>query len=398
MFSPANQTPLSLTIDGFEPDFQVLAFTGEEAINRPYFFNLELVGEEAGLDLQRLFDTEAFLAFGTQGEGIHGRVYHIAQRGKGRYNLALVPHLSYLRHRLNRRVYQQYSVPDIVALILEEHGILGGAYRFHLRATYPKRECCTQYDETDLHFIQRLCEEEGIHFHFQHSPQGHVLVFGDELAAFPRGAQVTAKRQGNDRLTKAQRGQPYHPGLAAFDRPALEHGHETYLHTEGRGDQTWLASGQVVPISGTLGQERNDLWLLTWVIHEGKQPQVLRDKTALGSTGSLDDFDQGYRNRFTALPWDRPYRPPVAHRKPLVPSTQTAVVIAVEGEEARPARVKVKFPWDREGRFDDKSSCWLDASHWQCEAILLGPGTEVMVTFIDSDPCRPWISACPCCG
>jgi type VI secretion system secreted protein VgrG len=33
-----------------------------------------------------------------------------------------------------------------------------------------------QYDESDLHFIQRLCEEEGIHFHFQHSASGHKLA------------------------------------------------------------------------------------------------------------------------------------------------------------------------------------------------------------------------------
>ena len=51
---------------------------------------------------------------------------------------------------------------------------------------YPERVYCTQYDESDLRFIQRLCEEEGISFHFQHSEDGHTVVFGDDASVFPR--------------------------------------------------------------------------------------------------------------------------------------------------------------------------------------------------------------------
>ncbi|RFQ09732.1 type VI secretion system tip protein VgrG, partial [Pseudomonas sp. ATCC 13867] len=84
-------------------------------------------------------------------------------------------------HRFNQRIFQQLSVPQIIGKVLEEHGILADAYRFQLGPTvYPKRDYCTQYDESDLHFIQRLCEEEGIHYHFEHSAQQHLLVFGDD--------------------------------------------------------------------------------------------------------------------------------------------------------------------------------------------------------------------------
>ncbi|CAI8906404.1 MULTISPECIES: type VI secretion system tip protein TssI/VgrG [Pseudomonas] len=382
MFSPAHQTHFSLTIDGFEHDFQVLAFSGEEAISRPYFFNVELVSERSDLDLESLFDLEAFLTFDAQGNGIHGRVYHIAQRGNGqrltRYSLALVPHLSYLRHRINQRIYQQFSVPKIVALILEEHGILGDAYRFHLGSTYPERDYCIQYDETDLHFVQRLCEEEGIHFHFQHSAQGHVLVFGDDQAAFPRIGQPTANLR------------------------AMQRRHAVYRQAEGQSDQTRLASGHVLEISGQPRQAWNALWLLTQVIHEGKQPQVLSEHVASGHTDNQDDFHQGYRNRFMVLPWDVLYRPPLTHMKPQVPSNQTAVVIAVEDEETpsdrRLGRVKVKFPWGSEDRFDDKNSCWLSgAANWSCEITPPRTGMEVMVTFLESDPDQPLISGCLCC-
>ena len=175
MFSPAQKTHLNLTIEGVEHDFQVLGYTGEAVANRPFFFNVELASEWPDLDLERFLDLEAFFSFDMNGNGIHGRIYHIAPMRQApcsaRYRLTLVPHLSYLRHRINQRIFQQFSVPRIVALILEEHGIVGDAYRFELSASYPERDYCTQYGETDLHFVQRLCEEEGIRFHFQHSAQ-----------------------------------------------------------------------------------------------------------------------------------------------------------------------------------------------------------------------------------
>ncbi|MFJ7141472.1 type VI secretion system tip protein TssI/VgrG [Pseudomonas protegens] len=394
MFSPANQTHFSLTIDGFEHDFQVRAFTGEEAISKPYFFNVECVSERPDLDLQSLFDREAFLAFDMKGNGVHGRIYHMAQgsnaQGLKHYNLALVPHLSYLRHRINQRIYQQFSVPSIVALILEEHGILGDAYRFELASTYPERDCCTQYDETDLHFIQRLCEEEGIHFHFQHSAQGHVLVFGDNRAAFPPIGQATAfapesARPANELATRHHK----QASLRAMEHRAVA----------GQGEQSGLLSGHVLETSGQSGE----LWLLTQVIHEGKQPQVSGERVANGNTDSQDQLRQGYRNRFTALALDLCYRPPLAHEKPLAPGNQTALVIALEDQansrDRRVGRVKVKFPWDREGRFDDKSSCWLaGTANWHCEVTPLRPGVEVKVAFLENDPDQPLISGCLCCG
>lgn len=63
MFNPANQTHFSLTLDGLRHDLQVLAFNGHEGISRPYRFELELVGERAGLDLETFLHRPAFLAF-----------------------------------------------------------------------------------------------------------------------------------------------------------------------------------------------------------------------------------------------------------------------------------------------------------------------------------------------
>lgn len=62
-----------------------------------------------------------------------------------------------------------------------------GSYRFELsNGHYPVRPFCIQYEESDLALLQRLCEEEGIHYHFEHQRHGHVLVLADDSLSFPK--------------------------------------------------------------------------------------------------------------------------------------------------------------------------------------------------------------------
>ncbi|WP_150689012.1 type VI secretion system tip protein TssI/VgrG, partial [Pseudomonas fluorescens] len=146
----------------------------------------------------------------------------------------------------------------------------------------------------------------------------------------------------------------------------------------------------------------NDLWLLTEVLHEGKQPQVLEESVTSDTTALKDDFHQGYRNRFQATPWDVPNRPPLRHPKPRILGSQSAVVTGPKGEEIhcdQYGRVKVQFHWDREGQADDKTSCWLRVSSAWAGAQYGGIaipriGMEVLVTFLEGDPDQPLISGC----
>ncbi|WP_122558037.1 type VI secretion system tip protein VgrG, partial [Pseudomonas viridiflava] len=167
MFAPANQTHFSLTVEGFTSVFQVLALTGKEAISQPFAFEVELVSEQPSLDLETLLHKPAFLQLSPDGSGIHGQIYRAAQGDSGkrltRYAVTLRPQLAYLAHRINQRIFQNLSAPKIIGQVLEEHGIQSNAYQFKVGATYPERIYCVQYDESDLHFVQRLCEEEGIH-------------------------------------------------------------------------------------------------------------------------------------------------------------------------------------------------------------------------------------------
>ena len=183
-----SQSRFSLSIEGFGADFQVVSFSGNEGISTPYRFDVVLVSERADLDIERLLHQPAFLAFSEGGTGVHGHITEIAQGDSGKrlthYTLALVPQLDVLRHRTNLRIFQHQTVEQIIGVILEEHGIFSDRYRFILETQYTARDYCVQYQESDLHFIQRLCEEEGIHYHFQHTPNSHHLWFGDGQSIF----------------------------------------------------------------------------------------------------------------------------------------------------------------------------------------------------------------------
>jgi len=453
MFNAANKTHFTLSLEGVEHDFKVLEFRGREAISQPYRFDLELVSERPDLDLESLLHRPAFLAFAPDGSGVHGLVHQAAQGESGkrltRYRLTLVPQLAYLAHRTNQRVFQHLTVPQIIAQVLEEHGIQADAYRFGLGpVVYPPREYCVQYDETDLHFIQRLCEEEGIHYHFQHGASAHVLVFGDDQTVFPRLAatayqqdsglvadQPVIKRFGlrletrtsrvtrrdydfeKPRLTmEAAFHSDFQPDLEDYDYPgrftertrgkhlsqrALERHRHDYELAEGESDQPRLASGHFLPLTEHPRSDWNQLWLLTEVLHEGKQPQVL-EESVTSHVDSGDGFVQGYRNHFSATPWAIPFRPALCHPKPKVLGSQTAVVTGPAGEEIHCdeyGRVKVQFHWDRHGQADDKTSCWLRvSSSWAGDRYggiaIPRVGMEVLVTFLEGDPDQPLVTGC----
>lgn len=126
------------------------------------------------------------------------------------------------------------------------------------------------------------------------------------------------------------------------------------------------------------------------------------EESVTSDTDKADGFTQGYRNHFTATPWDVAFRPALNHPKPKVLGQQTAVVTGPEGEEIHcdeQGRIKVQFHWDREGEADDKTSCWLRvASSWAGNnwgsLVIPRIGMEVLVSFLEGDPDQPLVSGC----
>lgn len=450
MSRPANTAHFTLHIPTVHNDFKVLAFDGTEAVSSLYGIHVELVSENHDFDLESLLGQPAFLQFGLEDEGIHGRIEEVVMGETGkrltRYHLTLVPWLHYLQFSHHQRIFQNLTVPQIIAQVLERHGIQTDAFAFHVSAA-PPREYCTQYAESDFELIQRLCAEDGIAWHHQHSLEGHLLVFTDDQTYFPklgetpyqqdcgmvtehpvvsgfsmrfstRTSTVTRRDYDMQRpslLLQSSFTAEFSPELEDYRYPlkhdnekrgkqlarqALERHRFDYQIAEGRSDQPCLRSGHFFNLTGHPRKTCNDLWLLLSVTHTGRQPQAL-EEALTGDVKPEDGFTQGYRNSFRAIPWDMFYRPPMCSRKTLL-VTQTARVTGPAGEEIycdEFGRVKVEFHWDRAELDSERSSCWLRvASNWAGEGFgsvtIPRVGMEVVVTYLEGDPDQPLITGC----
>ncbi len=127
--------------------------------------------------------------------------------------------------------------------------------------------------------------------------------------------------------------------------------------------------------------------------------------TSVTHLASQSDFRSGqgglfqYQNSFTAIPLGLPYRPPRDTPKPFVQGPHTAVVVGPAGSEIftdKFGRVKVQFHWDREGKSDASSSCWVRVAQlWAGKrwgsSFWPRIGQEVIVAFQEGDPDQPII-------
>jgi type VI secretion system secreted protein VgrG len=401
MLDPVTEPFFRLDIPNLSHRLNVLSFTGTEAINQPFAFELEVVSESSDLNLQSLMYRSAWLSFVDTKTGINGQIHGADQSRRGphlgHYRLSLGPRLACLAGRSNLRIFQGLSAPQIIARVLKEHGIRADAHRFELNGTYRERMYCAQHHESDLQFVQRLCEEEGIYYHFQHSRRCHMLVFGDSQGGFRRAPTCpfqTEPAQIKSRQSVSERHAVTHFSVSAADggqdsRRALE-------QAEGESTSPYLGAGLLLPLSGHPQKEWNHLWLLTEVQHRGYQPQELDELLA-----AVISADSPYSNHFQATPWEVGFRPSPAAVRPPMLGVQRARVVGPVVDQVHCdslGRVNVQFDWGRQGEGAQYASCWVPVS-----SVLVGEGDDesaqprvgmdVMVSFIHGDPDQPEITA-----
>ncbi len=129
---------------------------------------------------------------------------------------------------------------------------------------------------------------------------------------------------------------------------------------------------------------------------------VHRTGTHLPADSDSDDTSSNYGNEVVAVPAEVPYRPARVHPRPRVHGIQTAIVTGPAGEEIHTdehGRVKVQFHWDRLGRMDERTTCWMRCMQsWAGRGwgawVLPRVGMEVVVSFIDGDLDRPLVTGC----
>lgn len=373
MFEPVNESSFRLDVAGLSDPFEVLAFTGSEALSESFAFEIDVLIDDPHLDLAGLLYRSAFLCFGPSGEGVHGQLLSLVQHEHGQglqlSRIRLGPKLGCLALRFSQRIFSGRSVPQIIEQVLREHGIVGAQRRFQLHGNYPARTFCTQYRESDLQLLQRLCAQARIHYYFEHDRDRHCLVFADDPAQLPLADAARYRCEDNADGSAALHQWQLQSATAA-NASAVQ-------RAEGRSDLAALRSGQWLRVTGHPFAECNRPWLLTRIEHRADP-----------------SHEPPYANRlFGAV------QVPCASAKALsrlrMHSLQRAWVVAVD--EPQPDRLRpvaVQFDWLYQGEGAAPSHCWLPLAPSLAQAPMaaLSDGVEVVVSFFEGDPDQPMIS------
>ncbi len=443
----AIETPLG-------PDALTLrSFRGFERLSEPFEYTAE-VGWDSKEELDPLQLLGENVSVRCELDAEHTRFFNAVVDqveelpGVGRtrtYRLRLVPWLKLLEHTGDCRVFQEMTVEEVVKAVFDDRGFAD--YAFQLEGQYPVMPYCTQYAESDLAFVSRLLEREGIGSFFRHENGKHELVMFDSASAhaplehhpeidFEFGSADGGFDEGSVfRWVTATRVHTGTVAITSFDFEVPNKGLEarssaSRAHAAGNLDRFEWGEAYTTAAEGdryaairteeaactheTVRAETNVPELATGFTFTLQDPHEALPSAAGRSyliTGteihlSQDGFVSGDAGeaaagfRFTAIPTTLRYRPPRRTARPRVPGPQSAIVVGKSGEEIwtdKHGRVKVQFHWDRYGKADEHSSCWVrvatpSAGRQWGSLSLPRIGQEVIVEFLDGDPDRPIIT------
>ncbi len=352
------------------------------------------------------------------------------------YRMNMVPWLWFLGKTESRRIFQNKNTKDIVSLIFKDLGFTD----YEFRAEGGKiREYCVQYSESDLAFVSRLLAEDGIAYFFKHEAKKHMLILVDKKNAyedctetnllyskgthpdsqinkwdhkyvFTKGVwtlnEYNFKEPNKSLLTKPSNTQSKFVNTKKFqhyeytDIYDLASGEElvkirmeaeevAISTIEGGSDCSSFYAGGKFALSKHEAKSEKGSYILTEVTHSARD----------GSYFSGEEKESSYSNIFKCIPADVFYRPtPIA--RPDMKGPQSAVVTGPAGEEIyidEFGRIKVQFIWDRVGKKDEHSSCFLRVmqswagNQWGA-SFIPRIGHEVIVTFLDGNPDRPIVT------
>ncbi|HWC98587.1 MAG TPA: type VI secretion system tip protein VgrG, partial [Candidatus Sulfopaludibacter sp.] len=440
--------PVRITTSLGKDTFIVTSFSGSEYVSGLYQFEINVVWQGGStVTFSDILGQNVSLAVDVYGitRQFHGIVKSISQGHEVTehnlilYTITMVPKLWLLTRRVNCKIFQNLNALEIVKQVLSAGGITNMQDDVH---GAPKtRDYCVQYYETDFDFISRLMEFEGLFYHFDHTDSKETLVLCNDNTSFlalPHGAEVQFEPivgglRAAGRIYEWRNVQEINSGKFSmndynFETPAadLYSSANTAVNLSGNGDlnvyenpggysahgdgdalakirkteeeaRTHIVQGRSVNVDIQPGYKftlakhfkDNGEYKITGVTHLSRLP--------LDTGNQTEGFV--YENQFTCIPADNDYRPPRVTPQPRIEGVQTAVVVGTSGEEIytdQYGRVKVQFHWDRDGKKDENSSCWVRvATYWAGKnwgAIHIPRiGQEVVVDFVEGDVDRPII-------
>ncbi|WHH50137.1 type VI secretion system tip protein TssI/VgrG [Pseudomonas sp. Ap32] len=434
-----------------EEDLLLEHFSGSEGLSRLYQFDLALLSQRSDVKLKSLIGrpatVEIELADGAS-RYINGYINRFSTQGSDggyvRYSALLGPWLWMLTCRFDSRIFQDKTVQDVVSEVFAGFGSLA-KYEFRLNKALKPYSYITQYRESDFNFIQRLLENEGLFYYFEHTADAHVMIITDDsstLLPLPEQPQIrfhsASVTETADSITQWHASRQLQSGKIAvrtFDyRQPRNFLPVTMQSLNEQGDvdkfEIYDFPGQYTHGTYEAGENlvRNRIEALELVgktfygdsncramkpgytfeltqhyVHDSGDAEdrqfLLLSVEHRGSNNYLTGDQAGYHNKFVCVRRKIAFRPQLSTRKPLINGPQTAIVVGPPGEEIftdELGRVKLQFHWDRLGQFNDQSSCWVrvaqsGASGGFGSIQIPRVGDEVVVVFLDGNPDRPLI-------
>lgn len=448
-----------------------ISFKTEERLSHSQTFLLEFESPYPDVDLESLLGEEVqiwaryrspFPAFMAQHDAripdtyyrrrYYAHViagYDVRQQGeKYVYQLEMSTWLWFLGQNRNSRIFQE---KDILTVLEEMFSRYSQIARYELdiadKNSYPKREYCVQFGETDLDFINRLLEEEGIWYYFRHEEDKHVMVITDRqkfldtpggydrLSYQPNGSQGRVLEEGIQEIQRSRKVRPNEVVLRDYnylnpqynlqvDQEEPEAGLpnvplEWYDYAAGYHDRERgqaLAQRRLQMMQSerqTLNGQSNALGLVPgFAFSLYGHPAAGRNRRfnvleahytfilGEGDSAGEESASGKVSCRFIALNDDVQYRPQMRTPRPEVSGLQSATVVGPKGSEVftdQHARIRVHFHWDRDKSTEEDSSCWVRVVQaWAGKGwgVVAMPrvGQEVLITYVDGDLDRPMVT------
>ncbi|ENN0281148.1 type VI secretion system tip protein VgrG [Salmonella enterica subsp. enterica serovar 1,4,[5],12:i:-] len=434
---------LFASLDGGETLSELFSYVVQ--LKTPDTLNLGYVSPAANLPLKPMVGKDLCVNIELDGGGkrhISGLVTAARVVGhEGRsvtYELRMEPWVKLLTHTSDYKAFQNKTVVDILDEVLAEYPY---PVEKRLVESYPVRTWQVQYGETDFDFLQRLMQEWGIYWWFEHSEDSHTLVLADAISAHkacPDSPLVEWHQEGlkldKEFIHTITANESLRTGqwvLDDFDftkpRSLLantvanprETGHATYEHYEWPGDYFDKSEGEMLtrirmeaqrsPGSRVLGggNIRTLMTGYTFTLENYPTAEVNQEYLLMQTLLFVQDNAQHsgqdqhftFSTRFELHPTREVFRPQRTVSKPHTKGPQSAIVTGPAGQEIwtdQYGRVKVQFGWDRYGKMDENSSCWIRVSYpWAGKGFgmiqIPRIGQEVLVDFKNGDPDLPII-------
>jgi type VI secretion system secreted protein VgrG len=451
------------------PLLQVRSVSGTEQLSEIYEYTITLytpadpaMGSAltANLDLKAMIGKSLTVTIQLDGSGtlfsgaadnanlgagereISGLVFeakYIGQTARqGNYEIKIRPWIELTRNRIDYRIFQRQTVVDIIDNVLKDRYVY--SYDKRLSNVYPELEYQVQYGESDFTFIQRLMQENGIYWFFEHSKGFHRLVLVDQISTHKFAESEAYRklmykapdgRMDEECISEFEFTQSLRPGvwstndydfkkpkanIAAVNELPQKTAHNQLEQYEWPGDYVDPAQGaafarvrmQQLRAGGELGHGSGNIRniacgtvfeLTNYPSGNANQKYLVLGATFFGEElgDSTATGEYSIRTSFDVQPANVMYRPRRTIGKPRTTGPQTAVVTGAPGSEIwtnEYGQVKLKFFWDRSPVKDQDSSCWVRVSYpWvgtnYGSINIPRVGTEVIVDFENGDPDRP---------